>query len=1164
MDKDEIRDIIKNLYDNSSEEFKEECKKEYEDFFKNKKEFINNDRDFLIKLYKKSSKEVQEENFKELYSKILSWKRSGQPSESQLAVLLYMMTCTEVKDMQTENFLKDLFESGALYNSLLPLRICCEFGKTENNHCSEKVKEEIFRFIIDKSKDEDINKNVFNCDEITKLYKRSPGEIQKKVFVDVFDLLFSEKYNDYGNYYCYDNLRLEIFTDINRYSSVEAQTEIFNKVCTTLFNPEKKIDEDEKNFNIAKEIYLNSKSGMDGTNYISKMMEDNFQLAVETSKLRDWITVNENKVYKDEEIIKFIKDMPEYTGKLMLLSSKIDKEKIKDLNKIDEFKNENTNIDTIFSKIVKITDDGELDYKNINKALSEVYNLMCYNNVPDFIKSFRFFQLGSYYNNKNINLKSFEGKPLFERDKIIFADLFKIALDSNSKSLRQTCEVLIRGNEIKNKLQSDYFRKKEYDFKSLSDEDKAYLEQYADTLFELHNVFSDISGNGKEKVERTGNIIKDLKELKKQYPNQKGDNLFFDSNMIFREVFDKYMPEVNRDDSGKIINGKIGAKEILLSMNKRKNQMLERNKENYKSLMNGTLRLENGDIVKGIKDFPKYLNSILTEGIRAGEFNKTTAHSDATPFDADFSYIPQSNNDTTDYSIIKNTVAGGYGRTWIVIKEKNNERDDLLENLNNEFYDDSFSEIRCVRTGIGSEKIDYIVTEEWIPTFGYEMAMAGMYIPVKNTKDELVFSYEDYERIRAQMKGMRAYTSDPLEINSKVSNMEALFDIYRTIGVKSENNQYGKDSAEIEEDIREITQILEGGNDKITFEKKSAVLESLNNFFKQKKILVSNGISMDLTSKSVELIDTGSTGRGTNVPGDGDFDFMLRCNLSEEQKDDIGVYLNSLNPDEFTRVFDGYRAKNCKLKNKDGKEIEVDIDITIAPKSLNLEYSSDMCVKDRLDGIKELDEKNGTNNYKYVLANIIMAKKILKSIGLYKKCGSDGASIYGGFGGIGVENWVLQNGGSFIEAINTYMDATKNQNGEEVAYKSEDGKFDDFVVKYPIFDFGSNLREGKRAHDSYSSNLDGKEGFSYAKNMFGQIKEISEKHIGTTKNQEIFKGNQIQEDSTQSINSISKTINLNSAKKMNLKTQDLSSMNYILSSLLLNKNQVRCFEEPRR
>ena len=32
----------------------------------------------------------------------------------------------------------------------------------------------------------------------------------------------------------------------------------------------------------------------------------------------------------------------------------------------------------------------------------------------------------------------------------------------------------------------------------------------------------------------------------------------------------------------------------------------------------------------------------------------------------------------------------------------------------------------------------------------------------------------------------------------------------------------------------------------------------------------------DISSRCLELIDTGSTGRGTNIPGDGDFDFMLR------------------------------------------------------------------------------------------------------------------------------------------------------------------------------------------------------------------------------------------------------------------------------------------------
>ena len=51
---------------------------------------------------------------------------------------------------------------------------------------------------------------------------------------------------------------------------------------------------------------------------------------------------------------------------------------------------------------------------------------------------------------------------------------------------------------------------------------------------------------------------------------------------------------------------------------------------------------------------------------------------------------------------------------------------------------------------------------------------------------------------------------------------------------------------------------------------------SVNTELKLKGIKVANNLSSNLSSDSVELIDTGSTGRGTNEPGDGDFDFMVR------------------------------------------------------------------------------------------------------------------------------------------------------------------------------------------------------------------------------------------------------------------------------------------------
>jgi hypothetical protein len=101
---------------------------------------------------------------------------------------------------------------------------------------------------------------------------------------------------------------------------------------------------------------------------------------------------------------------------------------------------------------------------------------------------------------------------------------------------------------------------------------------------------------------------------------------------------------------------------------------------------------------------------------------------------------------------------------------------------------------------------------------------------------------------------------------------------------------------------------------------------------------------------------------------------------------------------------------------------------------------------------------------------------------IYKKRGSDGAKENGGFGGIGVENWILQNGGSFEQAISTYLAATKDENGNDLSYQ-------EFIEKYPIFDFGNNHREGRSLHDRFSAFLGSTGDEDGHEKAFAQVKE---------------------------------------------------------------------------
>ena len=133
------------------------------------------------------------------------------------------------------------------------------------------------------------------------------------------------------------------------------------------------------------------------------------------------------------------------------------------------------------------------------------------------------------------------------------------------------------------------------------------------------------------------------------------------------------------------------------------------------------------------------------------------------------------------------------------------------------------------------------------------------------------------------------------------------------------------------------------------------------------------------------------------------------------------------------------------------------------------------------DGVLHLIRQGDKIQGRTVIDNIIVAKKRLKEIGAYKKSTSVGGTELGGFGGIGVENWILQNGGSFLLAMETFLDNTVDENGAEIS-------FEKFKKKYPIYDFGQNHRtsQTKGSYDHYIDGLTLK-GFESMKTEFKEI-----------------------------------------------------------------------------
>ena len=265
---------------------------------------------------------------------------------------------------------------------------------------------------------------------------------------------------------------------------------------------------------------------------------------------------------------------------------------------------------------------------------------------------------------------------------------------------------------------------------------------------------------------------------------------------------------------------------------------------------------------------------------------------------------------------------------------------------------------------------------------------------------------------------------------------------------------------EVEEIAKELTQ--EATDD--TNEKREIINGIIKEVLDEMGITIKYKSDGDLSTKTAEFIDTGSTGRGTNVPYDGDFDFYLRLDADiVKEPENMNKFKNRLikkleeyNPESYVLTGNGdIRWKKVNI----AEDKQVDIDISFGVKTNKVQYSSDECLRDRLSTIKELYP----DQYNNVIANIILAKRVLKDteVNAYKPRRTD--SSQGGMGGIGIENWILQNGGSFVQACHSFLDAAVDENGDIVP-------FEQFKDNYQLWDFGENhfsARKGTYLHDNF-------------------------------------------------------------------------------------------------
>lgn len=718
--------------------------------------------------------------------------------------------------------------------------------------------------------------------------------------------------------------------------------------------------------------------------------------------------------YTDVELKCF--DICESLGSLKekfaeFISDKMDKLTV---DKIDEiasvlFKIKNSNSEEIRHLSYTLAKQL-LEYDDIVERYDKVEQIFIKNNLPYVAKIFKVFKIlnSNYklqYNSSPTLLKYSDTR----RDRIIFTDLLKCAIESNNRNLKEYLKSLKDGNNIYLNVINNNIS---YD--ELTDSMKHILHIY---ISHLKMLYSETLNH--QNINFNDNDIEDINILKEHLNT---NNL---PDMIVR-MFTHFA-------------GFDSIKEIEDYMD----LILKETDSKNRQAANHVFNLENGDLVKGIGDI-QYLSNILNNGSVAREFLGSSAGSDGTPLDTDLSMIfdnPSSIKDGID-----KVDARCYGPIWLVIKKsdkllttrKSNNDNANLENDNVFFKYELFQtgflgdSHYGIRTGFPSSLIDYIVVDVYDNRIGLDIAMNGFYIPVVNGQGQLLFSPNDYDRIRQKMSGLSYYNEYNYDLsnNLHIPNFDDIIGVDEIIQTLDDN----------EKDIKNKREAIE-----------SAIASSIY------PIRLKNKMNGDLTRGTVELLDTGSTGRGTNVPNDADFDFMMRVDQdiminNDKLRELRNKIINSFGGTDSCVVGNDIRELETDIIIN-GQKVHVTIDITFIVKTNKMSYATENCVQDRLNSISKTGELNT------VLANIIYAKKFLKKFGAYKPARKD--ATQGGMGGVGIENWILQNGGSFLDAVTSFM---------ETANKCKD--FDEFKTKYRVDDFGNNhMNKGNYPHDNFIFNM---------------------------------------------------------------------------------------------
>lgn len=934
--------------------------------------------------------------------------------------------------------------------------------------CLDKLNEELLKaFVIETLSDDDkkfqyLDKLTDEKNKVFIILKLS--EDYKKIYC--LDKLNSEEYktvvietlsDDDKKIYCLDKLNSDYYKTvvIGTLSDEEKKIQFLDK-----FDDENKckiinsFETDEKRILLMNMCITDKYYWSDVIANLKLFESDGYLVA---KKFADYIVSNNYEI--TYELIKSEKD------KYMPIFERITLSNSMEIQNID-----------IKGLISVYNSDESIDKKEFNNKIDSIENIFLKNNLPPYAKTYLCFrsiypEFSKEYNGRELfdfednsrmapslldssmdkifdnKIGLYFSKPNDKRFVTISNDLFNISLKSNNFELKEYIENLEIGNNLLNKIIM-----KEVDYNSLNEKEKFQYDMFSshiDMLYEISN---------KNKLDKNFNNEKEKLEFIKNEFVGKGKYGLLDSITRYYLYFAGYK-----------------------TFNQLKNDVFnECNLINEKNIKNVSenFKISQGDLIRCIGNID-CIGSVLNYGNVCKEYLGTftgKSESDTTPLDTDWTYITEDDISNNNYNTISGTPTGfGFGDVFVIIKDvKNNPNIEISRDIDGKVRDFKYDPKKYeafatntekggyknhwgIRTGTGTEIIDSIIYNnenlEKIDALKMELAKNNTYIPVYSMEGKLIYSPDEFKEKRNLVSGIKRYDSSEYKLSNDL-NLPDLYDENNNLiipGIESIKKMKRQEFKEVEQ-------------------YKVKVFDHLKNWITNNtnSNIVKDNLSLELKYGEADLIGIGSTARGTNLPNDYDYDYYLRLDkrnlYTYDEKNCLISNLKNLekNLNEYLNPSKNIPGKEGRVRgtgiNIDGLKKAVDIDVTFTQKTNKTTYSTDMALEERLNNIKE----NNSDKYEDVIANIVLAKYVLKKANCYKPDRSD--SNQGGIGGVGVENWILQNGGSFKNSCLEFLSAA-TIDGQMVP-------FNEFKQKYFIWDLGEN-RENRNEYpfDNFINNM---------------------------------------------------------------------------------------------